>query len=134
MIHADTHVLVWLYGGEVGEFTHLGRELIETEELFASPMAVLELDLLHEIRRISATGKQIAEDLGSRIGLRASTAPFAQITEQAASLRWTRDPFDRLIVANAMVDGARLLTKDEIILKHVDVAVWGREKPKRRKR
>jgi PIN domain nuclease of toxin-antitoxin system len=134
LIHVDTHVLVWLYGGEVEELTDVGRALIETEEVFASPMAVLELEFLHEIRRINVAGREIVEDLASRIGLRVASTPFALITERAASLRWTRDPFDRVIVANAIADGARLLTKDKTILKHAEGAVWDREKSKRRKR
>jgi acetylornithine deacetylase/succinyl-diaminopimelate desuccinylase-like protein len=37
---------------------------------------------------------------------------------------WTRDPFDRLIVANAMADGATLITADRVILRHFDQAIW----------
>jgi PIN domain nuclease of toxin-antitoxin system len=134
LIHVDTHVLVWLYGGEVEELTDVGGELIETEEVFVSPMAVLELQFWYEIRRTTVTGREIVEDLASRIGLRVASTPFALIVERAASLQWTRDPFDRVIVANAIADGARLLTKDRTILKYEDGAVWDRAKPKRRKR
>jgi PIN domain nuclease of toxin-antitoxin system len=134
LIHLDTHVLVWLYAGELEELTDVARQLLEAEELVASPMAVLELDFLHEIRRINVAGKVVAEDLAARIGLRIATTPFALITERAASLRWTRDPFDRVIVASSIADGAGLLTKDRTILKHVDSAVWDRKEPKRRRR
>jgi PIN domain nuclease of toxin-antitoxin system len=134
LIHLDTHVLVWLYGGDVEELSDAARALVETEDLFASPMAVLELDFLHEIRRTTVTGRTVVDDLGPRIGLRVATTPFAVIIERAAGLLWTRDPFDRVIVANALADGARLLTRDRTILKHVDSALWDREKPKRRKR
>ena len=34
---------------------------------------------------------------------------------QAQSLTWTRDPFDRLIVAKAMAANAKLITHDENI-------------------
>ncbi len=37
---------------------------------------------------------------------------------------WTRDPFDRLIVANAKAANASLVTKDERILKNYSRAVW----------
>lgn len=37
---------------------------------------------------------------------------------------WTRDPFDRLIVANAKAAGAPLITKDERIRKHYRRAIW----------
>jgi PIN domain nuclease of toxin-antitoxin system len=134
VIHVDTHVLVWLYAGEVSELTPLALELIEKEDIVASPMAALELDFLHEIRRIKVAGKEIIETLVAQLGLTLSTAPFPRIIERAASLVWTRDPFDRVIVANAMADGAQLLTKDSTILEHASVAVWERAKPKRKKR
>ena len=38
------------------------------------------------------------------------------MVEAARTFAWTRDPFDRLIVANAIADGVKLLTADEIIL------------------
>jgi len=40
------------------------------------------------------------------------------------SSEWTRDPFDRLIVAHAAANDARLLTKDEKIRRHYKRAVW----------
>ena len=46
------------------------------------------------------------------------------MVETARSFAWTREPFDRLIVANAMADGVRLLTADEMILRHFKDAVW----------
>jgi PIN domain nuclease of toxin-antitoxin system len=41
-----------------------------------------------------------------------------------STFAWTRDPFDRLIVANAMADGAPLITADETILANFRDAVW----------
>jgi PIN domain nuclease of toxin-antitoxin system len=37
----------------------------------------------------------------------------------AAEQSWTRDPFDRLIVAHAIVRRARLASADETLLKHL---------------
>jgi PIN domain nuclease of toxin-antitoxin system len=42
----------------------------------------------------------------------------------ALSETWARDPFDRLIVANARARDAVLVTKDERILRHYPLAVW----------
>jgi PIN domain nuclease of toxin-antitoxin system len=38
--------------------------------------------------------------------------------------KWTCDPFDRLIVANAKAAGAPLVTKDEGIRRHYRRAIW----------
>ena len=50
--------------------------------------------------------------------------PLEAIVEQARGLDWTRDVFDRLIVAQAALDGAALVTTDRAIRKHYPKAVW----------
>ena len=42
----------------------------------------------------------------------------------AAGINWTRDPFDRLIVAESIIYNAKLMTKDSNILSHFNNAVW----------
>jgi PIN domain nuclease of toxin-antitoxin system len=37
---------------------------------------------------------------------------------------WTRDPFDRLIVANALANDAPLITKDEEIRRNYSRSIW----------
>lgn len=39
-------------------------------------------------------------------------------------LAWTRDPFDRLICAQALADAAPLLTADRTVHEHLDMTVW----------
>jgi PIN domain nuclease of toxin-antitoxin system len=39
-------------------------------------------------------------------------------------LSWTRDPFDRTITAQALVEGQRLLTRDWIIRENCSIAFW----------
>ena len=49
---------------------------------------------------------------------------MAEVTEHCLDLSWTRDAFDRLIVAQAALDRAKLITRDRLILKHYPKAVW----------
>jgi PIN domain nuclease of toxin-antitoxin system len=46
------------------------------------------------------------------------------LVNAAQGLSWTRDPFDRLIAAHAIVADALLLTADETIRKHLPLATW----------
>lgn len=124
MIHLDTHVVVWLYTGEIERLSDRARAAIERESPVISPMVQLELSYLHEIERLTVGGADIVADLARRIGLRRSDADLAAIADAAAALTWTRDPFDRLIVADALVVGASLLTADRRIHEHTRVAVW----------
>lgn len=124
MIRLDTHVVVWLYIGETERLSRGAAERIDSEPPTISPMVELELTHLHEIGRLSVSGAEIVADLANRIGLRVSDARLAALVAAAAPLGWTRDPFDRLIAADAIVAAAPLLTKDETLLANVPLATW----------
>jgi PIN domain nuclease of toxin-antitoxin system len=124
VIRLDTHVVVWLYTGEIEQLSTAAIAEIEQHELVVSPMVQLELSYLHEIGRLTIGGADIIADLEPRVGLRRSDLPLEALVDTAASLTWTRDPFDRLIVADALVAGASLITKDRTIHDHTTIARW----------
>jgi PIN domain nuclease of toxin-antitoxin system len=124
VIYLDTHVVVWLYAGEHTRFTRTARRLIETEALLISPILLLELALLEETGRIRARAQTILADLQELLALSICDLPFGQVSIGALQQKWTRDPFDRLIVAQAFSRGARLITKDRFIRRHFKDAVW----------
>ncbi len=124
MIHIDTHVAVWLYADAMGRFPATVRETLTTADLVISPMARLQLDFLHEIGRTAGPSSVVLGALSSTVGLRVDDTPFALVAEHAAALTWTRDPFDRIIVANALAADAPLLTADKRILDHCPEAFW----------
>lgn len=124
VIRLDTHVVVWLYTGEAEQLSAAAVAAIEQHELVVSPMVQLELSYLHEIDRLAIGGADVIADLGRRIGLRRSDVALEALVDTAASLTWARDPFDRLIVADALVAGTALLTKDRSIHDHTTIARW----------
>ncbi len=89
-----------------------------------SPMVLLELQYLHEIGRTTVAADVVVGDLHRRIGLRISQHPFAEVVAAALPAAWTRDPFDRLIAAQAEVERAVLLTADTRMLANVGCACW----------
>jgi PIN domain nuclease of toxin-antitoxin system len=125
VIYLDTHVLVRLYLGETGGLGAGAAKAIERHDLLASPAAVLELELLHEIGRLKPNASKVMATLAREINLRICELPFQTVAEHALREGWVRDPFDRLIVANAKARDAALVTKDERILTHYSGAIWG---------
>jgi PIN domain nuclease of toxin-antitoxin system len=124
MIFLDTHVLVWLYEGLLNKFSQKAKLALEENELLISPMVELELTFLHEIGRLNVSGPDIIRYLDSHIGLSISRLDFYRIVEEANALTWTRDPFDRLIVAQAQALQVPLLSKDSMLNKHCDLVFW----------
>jgi PIN domain nuclease of toxin-antitoxin system len=122
--YLDTHVVIWLFGGERHRLSSAATEQIRNEELLVSPAVVLELQLLHEINRLRAVALKVVERLSSEIGLAVCRLPFTSVLEYAVKQSWTQDPFDRLIVAQASVNDAALVTKDGEIRGNYKRSIW----------
>lgn len=58
------------------------------------------------------------------IGLQVADVPAAALVAAALELSWTRDPFDRLIAAQAIAADAPLVTADRTMLANLPQAVW----------
>lgn len=93
-------------------------------DIAISPIVRLELQFLYEIHRVTEDARTIVADLASRIGLTMSDANFNTTISRALEISWTRDPFDRLIVANAGLDNSILVSKDQSVLSHYPFARW----------
>lgn len=124
MIRLDTHVVIWLYTGEVERFSDTAAKRLKHEDLVISPIVELELTYLHEIGRLTVPGAVVVADLHERVGLMLSTRHLSSVVAAATPLHWTRDPFDRLIVGDAVSANSALLTKDAAILAHCRLAEW----------
>jgi PIN domain nuclease of toxin-antitoxin system len=116
LIYLDTHIVVWLYAGLTNFFSQEIRELINRSDIQISPIVRLELQYLYEINRIADQPDAMISDLSNRLGLQVDKETFDTIVGRALAVSWTRDPFDRLIVANAGLNNHILLTKDRTIL------------------
>ena len=79
---------------------------------------------MFEIQRITDEANEIVFDLSDRIGLKICDKSFNTIVSSALNFSWTRDPFDRIIVANAIINQNILVTKDQNILKNYEKAIW----------
>jgi len=124
LIYLDTHVVAWLYGGRLAYFSEPVKDLLRDHDLLISPIVRLELQYLYQIDRINADADTILADLSLRIDLTVCPKPFNGVISQALPMEWTRDPFDRILVAHASVDNNILITKDEIIREHYAFARW----------
>jgi len=124
LIYLDTHVVAWLYAGRVDLLSRHAMHLVNDEDLGISPAVVLELEYLHETRRIAVGGNTVVQGLAAQLGLHVCDLPFSAVVESALGQRWTRDPFDRIIAAQAALAGSALLTKDRTIRKHYRQATW----------
>jgi PIN domain nuclease of toxin-antitoxin system len=124
VIFIDTHVVVWLYTGKTELFSEKVLEKIRKNDLYISPVVRLELQYLFEISKIKEGPDKIIKTLNKDIGLKESNDSFIEIIIEAIKHKWTRDPFDRIITAQASLNNIELITKDSSILSNYKFAYW----------
>ena len=108
VILLDTNALIWLDANH-----RRARPLVEhSAPLRISPASLLELQFLAESGRIELALEDVLNDDRWEV----DEPPALAWMLRAAEERWTRDPFDRLIVAHARLRGWRLATADAAIL------------------
>jgi PIN domain nuclease of toxin-antitoxin system len=120
----DTHAAVFLWEGRAEVFGSASRELLEQATLFVSPLVRLELQFLREIGKLKVGADEIIGSLTADAGVVVTDDSLESLVPQAMALSWTRDPFDRLLVATALLHQAPLLTRDRRIQENFAGAVW----------
>ena len=115
VILLDTNAVIWLHD------RHPRAATLERDgrPLYVSPATLLELQVLTESGRLSlrrgATPQQLLGDDRWAQDDPSAAAWF----EAALDIVWTRDVFDRLLVAHARFRRWRFATADALILEHL---------------
>jgi PIN domain nuclease of toxin-antitoxin system len=120
----DTHSAVFLWEGRNEVFGPGSRELLEQAILLISPMVRLELQFLREVGKLKVEPDLLLGSLTADLGVAMTSEPLDALVPLAMSLSWTRDPFDRMLVATALLHQAPFVTRDRKIRENFQNAVW----------
>jgi PIN domain nuclease of toxin-antitoxin system len=123
MIFIDTHVVIWLYEKIDNKISKTVLDFLDERELSISPIVVLELEYLYERKRITDSAEKIMSYLINRKIITIDSASWEDVTINAWTIKWTRDVFDRYIVAHADFHQAPLVTKDRLITEHYPLTI-----------
>ncbi|MBW1692380.1 MAG: transposase [Deltaproteobacteria bacterium] len=124
VVYLDTHIVVWLYAGLTDKFTDIAKKTIDGCDVLISQFIRLELQYLFEIARIKIKPETLITYLSRAINLKVTNYPLDRIIEEALKIDWTRDVFDRLLVAEASARESGFITADENIQSNFRQAIW----------
>lgn len=112
MILLDTNALIWWasdHARSKGLRKWQGR-------VFISPVSLLEICFLVECGKARLRpNSSLADDPRWFV----DDPPSRALFDQSESVSWTRDPFDRLIVAHARLRDWRVATGDRLLIEHL---------------
>lgn len=111
----DTHVLIWWDSGAPLSAEAV-RAIEEARQVLVSAASVWEVAIKTELGKIRSR-RTVAQACGEAgfVGLPVS---FTHAQAVAGLKRVHRDPFDRLLVAQAQVEGLTLVTRDSIFTRY----------------
>jgi PIN domain nuclease of toxin-antitoxin system len=116
----DTHVLIWLMDANPKLTTKLRMAIASAEEVHVSAVTIFEIAVKSALGKLS-----VVSDIEAR-ALAADCLPlpvtWAHGRDVGSLPFHHHDPFDRLLIAQARVEGLTLATADRVFAKY-DVAL-----------
>ncbi|TAM05210.1 MAG: type II toxin-antitoxin system VapC family toxin [Paraburkholderia sp.] len=118
----DTHVYLWSVLDDP-KLSQAARKLIlDADEVFVSAATIWEASIKVGLGKLDADINELVAEI--------SAAGFAELPVRAAHAAMVRnlpdihrDPFDRLLVAQAMTEPLRLVTADRQIARYTDLVI-----------
>jgi PIN domain nuclease of toxin-antitoxin system len=118
----DTHVFLWVVAGSP-RLKPAVRNLIEgAEAVYVSAASIWEVAIKVRLGKLQADPDALADAIGRSgfVELPVSAAHGAAVAKLAPH---RDDPFDRLLMAQALVEPLRLVTADDALAKYSDVVM-----------
>jgi PIN domain nuclease of toxin-antitoxin system len=109
----DTHFLIWLAlnSKRLANFPWLDRY----RPWGLSPVSFLEIQFLAEVGRLSVSNPEFTSAVMNDRRFIVDDISLATLIGHALRLDWTRDPFDRLLVAHSLARRVAFCTTDRVI-------------------
>lgn len=113
---ADTHVLIWHVTGDP-RLSQRHKTLIDgTAPIFISSVSVAEVSIKRALGKLDSPPEMFDAFANAGLIELPLTWRHARVVEDLPLLH--RDPFDRMLIAQTMVEGLTLMTSDKKILRY----------------
>lgn len=118
----DTHVFLWAAAGDAKLTKAAQAVILNADEVFVSAASIWEISIKAALKKIDADVDALVAEI--------SAAGFQELpvtAAHAAAVRVLpdihRDPFDRILVAQAITEPLRLMTADDNVAKYTDLVI-----------
>ena len=123
----DTQVVIWLAGGLESELSHAAKHCFEqAEALFLSVVSYWEIAIKRSVKKLRWDDRESeAFARGLRENHIQEVAILRAHCDEIVTLpRHHRDPFDRMLIAQAQVENLAILTADRRFAQYDVKVVW----------
>ena len=122
----DTHTYIW-FSANKPELSSTVKRLVEDSEntSYISIASLWEMSIKISLGKlvIDKGFKEVIKDL-SESGIEILPISFDHVLKSSTLPFYHRDPFDRIIIAQSICEGMKLLSADEIFDKYIVDRTW----------
>lgn len=118
----DTHVFLWAVSGSPLLKSPARRLIATAEEVFVSAASIWEIAIKARLGKIAADARTLAaaiEPSGFR-GLPITVTHAAGVGQLQLH---HSDPFDRILIAQALAEPLKLATADQVLAQYSDIVI-----------
>lgn len=118
----DTHIFLWVLAGSA-LLKPAARRLIESaDQVYVSAASIWEIAIKARLGKIDADPDEVAAAIDAS-GFIELAVRAAHATGVAKLALHHNDPFDRLLIAQALAEPLKLLTADPVLAQYSDIVV-----------
>ena len=122
----DTHTLIWFFNADEQLSTN-ARNLVAnpTNNCFLSIASIWEMGIKVSLNKLELRGNlaQVAQFMAEN-SIELLPITFGHVQQLTALPFHHRDPFDRIIIAQALIEQLVLVTKDAVFGQYRAATVW----------
>lgn len=118
----DTHVFLWAVAGSTRLKAPARRLIDAADEVYVSAASIWEIAIKAGLGKIDADPQELAAAIVASgfLELPVSATHAAGVAQLEVH---HNDPFDRLLIAQALAEPLKLLTADDMLTKYSDVVL-----------
>ncbi|MEO8937508.1 MAG: type II toxin-antitoxin system VapC family toxin [Burkholderiaceae bacterium] len=118
----DTHVFLWALAGSAALKVPARRIIESADKVYISAASIWEIAIKTRLGKIDADPDELVAAIAAsgfdELPVRASHAAGVALLPM-----YHADPFDRLLIAQALAEPLKLLTADALLVQYSDVVV-----------
>jgi PIN domain nuclease of toxin-antitoxin system len=120
----DTHLIVWWMNGEASKISEKALAALGSEDMepVVSAVAIWEAAIKRRLGKLEVPVDMLAQIEDSGVELLPVTVRHADFVSSLPAHH--ADPFDRLLISQAMVEGIALASADETMRRYDIEVIW----------
>ncbi|HEY0801598.1 MAG TPA: type II toxin-antitoxin system VapC family toxin [Steroidobacteraceae bacterium] len=118
----DTHIFLWAVMGDSALKAPVRRVIEEADEVYVSAASIWEIAIKARLGKIEADADALVDEI-AQVGFRDLPIHSRHAAGVAKLPLYHTDPFDRLLIAQAIAEPLKLLTVDKPLAQYSEMVL-----------